>query len=124
MAALELETDIMLTYSVVPPCSTLESCWVGVPCPDGKQSHVKAKLVGGDAQQSLLSMSSCPHGLAVTPWLLPVHPWSCPPLGGAVSLRWQLLLVMLQGGEAGTLCLQVAVEGNCGPESSLTLVLG
>ena len=87
----------------------------GLPSPMGK-SHMLRKSWEKDSKQSLLPMSSCPHGLALSPWLLPVHPWSCPPPGGAVSLRWQLLLVMLQGGEAGTLCLQVAVEGGCGPE--------
>ena len=63
----------------------LESYWVGVPCPSEEESHVRAKLRGGDSEQSLLPMSSCSHGLALTPWLLPVHPWSCPPPGGAVS---------------------------------------
>ena len=38
------------------------------------QSHVKAKLGGGDSQQSIVPTSSCPHGLALTPGLLPVHP--------------------------------------------------
>ena len=80
----------------------LESYWVGVHCPSEEETHVKAKLRGGDSEQSLLPMSSYSHGLALIPWLLPVHPWSCPPPGGAVSLRWQLLLVMLQGGQAGT----------------------
>ena len=80
----------------------LESYWVGVHCPSEEESHVKAKLRGGDSEQSLLPMSSYSHGLALIPWLLPVHPWSCPPPGGAVSLRWQLLPVMLQGGQAGT----------------------
>ena len=61
-------------------------------------------------------MASCPHGLALNPWLVPVHPWSCPPPSGALSLRWQLLLVMLSGGEAGTRVSSGAVEGDCGLE--------
>ena len=46
----------------------------GSPFPNAKESHVKAKLGGGDSQQLLLPTSSCPHGLDLTPWLLPVHP--------------------------------------------------
>ena len=68
-------------------------------------------------------MSSCPHGLALTPWLLPVHPRSCPRPGEAVSLRWHLLLVTPQGGQARTLCLQVlwkeAVALKVGPGSQI-----
>ena len=106
----------MLIYSVVPPRHyTLESCWVEVSFPKGN-SHMLRQIGGEDSQQSLLPMSSRPHGLAITPWLLPVHPWSCPPPGGAVSLRWQLLLVMLQGGQAGTRVSSGAVEGGRGPE--------
>ena len=40
---------------------------------------------GGDSQQSLLPMSFCSHGLALTSWLLPVHPWNCPSVVEAVS---------------------------------------
>ena len=72
---------------MVPHDATPESCWVGVSFPQWGESHVKAKLVGGNLEQSLLSTSSCPHGLALTPWLLPAHPRSFPPQSGTVSLQ-------------------------------------
>ena len=37
---------------------------------------------GGNSELFLLPASSGPHGLALTPWLLPVHPWSFSPPGG------------------------------------------
>ena len=66
-------------------------------------------------------MSSCPHGLALTPWLLPVHPGAALVQVRLCPLRWQLLLVTPQGGQARTLCLQVlwkeAVALKVGPGS-------
>ena len=85
------------------------SRWETVTC--------EGKIGGGGSEQSLLPMSSHPHGLALTPWLLPVHPCSCPPLGEAVSPQ-----MAAPSGDScreerpGRVCLQVAMEGNCGPE--------
>lgn len=60
----------------------------------------------------VLPMSSLPTALLSLPWLLPVHPLRPPSSGLDCVLRWQLLPVMLQGGEARAgVCLQVAVEG-------------
>ena len=72
------------------------------------------QIGGGDSQQSLFSMSPCPHGLALTPWLLPVHPGADLVQVRLCPLRWQLLLVMLQGGQAGTRVCSDAVEGGRG----------
>ena len=44
----------------------------GSPFPSGDESHVKDKL-GKAFKMFLLPMSSLPHSLALTPWLLPVH---------------------------------------------------
>ena len=97
MAALELETDVADLF-----CSSPMMLLLGVMLGWGPLSRwetvtCEGKIGGGGSEQSLLPLPSRPHGLAVTPWLLPVHPWSCPPLGGAVSLRWQLLLVTAAG---------------------------
>ena len=92
------------------------SRWETVTC--------EGKIGGGGSEQSLLPMSSHPHGLALTPWLLPVHPCSCPPLGGAVSLRWQLLLVTAAGRRGRDACVfrlpwkeTVALKGCPGSQS-------
>ena len=80
----------------------LESRWVGVPCPSEEESHVKAKLRGGDSEQSLLpchlvpTALLSPHGSSLfTPEAAFLQVGLCP-------LKWQLLLMMLQVGEAGT----------------------
>ena len=44
----------------------------GSPFPSEDESHVKDKL-GKAFKMFLLPMSSLPHSLALTPWLLPVH---------------------------------------------------
>ena len=64
----------MLIYSVVlhdaPPWSHAESRSPS----SGEGSHVKAEFGEETEQQLPLPMSSHPHGLALTPGLLPVHP--------------------------------------------------
>ena len=63
-------------------------------------------------------MSSCLHSLALTPWLLPVHPRSHPSPGGAVSP--QMAAPSSDGCKEERpepVCLQVAVEGGRGLES-------
>ena len=66
-------------------------------------------------------MSPCPHGLALTPWLLPVHLWSCPRPGEAVSPQMAAPSSDATEGQARTLCLQVlwkeAVALKVGPGS-------
>ena len=68
------KSNMMSIYSVVPHDATLESSRLESPCPSGEESQVETKMGGGDSQQSLLPMSFCSHGLALTSWLLPVHP--------------------------------------------------
>ena len=80
------------------------------PYPSGEESHFKAKLGGGNSKQFLLHMSSCPHCLALTPWLIPL-------LGGAVSP--QMAAPSSDGcreERPGHVSLRVAVEGAHGPE--------
>ena len=95
----------------------------GLPSPMEK-SHMLRKSWEKDSKHSLLPMSSCPHGLALTPWLLPVHPWSCPPPGGAVSPKMAALSSDAAGRRGWDTCVfrllwkeTVALKGCPGSQS-------
>ena len=66
-------------------------------------------------------MSSCPHSLALTHGSSLLTSEAALLWVGLCPLKWQLLLVMLQGGEARILQIvpgvsSEALEGGCGPE--------
>ena len=68
----------------------------------------EGKIEGGDSQQSLLPMSShVPTALLSPQGSSLFTPEAALLWVGLRPLRWQLLLVMLQGGQAGTLCLSL-----------------
>ena len=88
--------------------------------PRGEESHVKAKW-GSRFRTVPTPMSSCPHSLALTHGSSLLTSEAALLWVGLCPLKWQLLLVMLQGGEARILQIvpgvsSDALEGGCGPE--------
>ena len=111
----------MFTYPVVSSRhSSLGSYWVEVSLPNEKESHLKAKL-GGGGGEGIHNSPYFPRHLVPTALLSPHGSSLFTPKAallrvGLCPLRWQLLLVMLQGGQAGTCVSSDAVEGGRGPK--------
>ena len=85
----------------------LESCWVVVSLPQWGKVTCEGKIESRDSNSSYFLCHLVPVALLSPHGSSLFTPEASLLWVGLFPLRWQLLLVMLQGGQAGTLCLSL-----------------